>query len=175
MLFRSDVDLRDKYDDLIGDGLSGLPIINNTHYKAFKSYYAALAVRDGIDNDSVKSGIAEEAFKAVVGDTLKLNGKHIVLPEGVGEDSFLNRIRNISPMVVEQMGGVHGYSNDEAAELLREDAQYFVTSRPNVYRVALDGKLLISKDRKNFIEFYFSADAGTGNLLPVFDAVTGAN
>lgn len=157
--------LRGEYEGLVGDGLSGLPIISNTHYKAFKAYYAALAARDGIENESVKGSIAEEAFRAVVGETTTINGKDVVLPDGVNEDSFTNKIRSLGPLAIEHMGGVYGYDNEEAAELLREDAQFYVTSRPGVYRAALDGKFLMNREGTKLIEFHFMPDAGTKHLV----------
>ncbi len=52
------------------------------------------------------------------------------------------------------MGGIVGFSNDAAAELIRDDARWEVTSKPNVYRVEINGyNLLTGKGR--IAEFMF--------------------
>ncbi len=72
--------LKNKFETLIGDAMTGLPLTQQRHYEAFKSYYAALAGKAGdLTGDTVDNGLASKAFKEVVGETASISGKKIIL------------------------------------------------------------------------------------------------
>jgi len=144
-----ETDMRSQFDGMIGDALLGMPQNQETHYKAFQSYYAALAGRKGDTlGESVDRKRAESAFTAIVGDIARINGKKLVLPEGYTEGKFINSVKQIDAGFIGKLsgGGVQGMTNEDAAEVIRDDARWHVTSRPNTYRPEVDGRYLLKKD-----------------------------
>ena len=148
-------DLRGKFDDLVGNAFLGLPENSNAYYEAFKAFYTSRAARKGIIDGIVDNKIVKEAFTAVVGNVAEIKGKKFILPDGYSEDRFKNSIKLITADIIKRMGGVYGMTDEEAAEVIRNDAQWFMTERPNTYRVVVNGRYLITKNG-NYVEFVFN-------------------
>jgi len=143
-----DADLRGLFDGMIGDGMLGQPQNQEAHFKAFQSFYAAESGRQGDTlGEDIDKTRAEQAFKAIVGDIANIHSKKVVLPEGYSEDRFKNSVRKIDKAFVSALsgGGVQGFTNEDAAEIIRDDARWHVTNRPNIYRVEVDGRYLMTK------------------------------
>lgn len=154
-----DNELRDKYDSWIKDSFMGLPETNDAHYEAFKSYYASQAARKGITDGFINQDAAKGAFKAVVGEIVGINGKKVVIPEDYTESMFKNSIKLITAESIKQMGGVSGLTNEDAANVIKDDAQWFATSQQNTYRVVVNGKYMLTPDG-NYVQFRFSGKEG---------------
>lgn len=152
-----EAEMRGLFDGMIGDAMLGLPQNQEAHYKAFQSYYAALAGKEGDTlGESIDKKKAETAMKEIVGDVARINGKKVVLPDGYSEDRFLNSIKKIDSSFVNQLsgGGVQGIDSKAAAELIRDDGRWHVTTRPNIYRVEVNGSYLMTKGG-NYVEVLF--------------------
>ena len=147
-------ELRGKYDLWVSNAFLGMPESSHAHYEAFKSFYASRAAKKGIADGTLDKDTAKEAINAVVGDVVKLNGKSIVIPDGYSEGQFKNSIKRIDAGVIKSMGGVYGLSDEDAAEVIRDDAQWFATSQDGTYRVVVNGKYMMTKNGR-YVQFNF--------------------
>ncbi|MCC6346823.1 MAG: hypothetical protein IT388_06505 [Nitrospirales bacterium] len=149
-------DLRSLFFGTARDAFTGLTAGNiGDNYEAFKAFYAAKASQRGMADGVVDKKLAQESFKAVVGETTKISGNRIVLPEGFSEEKLRDTIKAITPAMIRSMGGVYGMSDEEAAEFIRDDAEWEMTQAPGVYRVVVGGKYLRTADFRNYVQFRF--------------------
>lgn len=79
------------------------------------NHYAATANDEGIFDE----GKFEESLSAVTGGIGEINGSKLELPRGVEEDDFEDFIDNFTSEEVTKLGGVMGYSAEEAAEAIQ--------------------------------------------------------
>lgn len=100
-------------DDFVGDvyGVQDKAAI----LEAAKNHYAATA-DDGGEFDS---SAFEDSLSAVTGGIGEINGFKVELPRGTNEDTFEEFIDEFTPSQVEKLGGVLGFTNEEAAELIQ--------------------------------------------------------
>ncbi len=101
-------------DDYLGDvyGTQDKSAILQTA----KNHYAATSNDEGIfDEDAF-----EDSLNAVTGGIGEINGYKLELPRGTDEDDFEDFIESFTPSEVEKLGGVAGYTNEEAAESIQD-------------------------------------------------------
>lgn len=84
--------------------------------EAAKNHYVATADDGGIFDNSA----FEDSLSAVTGGIAEINGFKIELPRGVDEDTFDEFIEEFTPSQIESLGGVLGFTNEEAAELIQD-------------------------------------------------------
>jgi len=60
------------------------------------------------------------AIQSVSGGISKVNGFKTELPRGVPQDTFQDYVGNIQPETIARMGGVAGFTDEEAAEAIRD-------------------------------------------------------
>jgi hypothetical protein len=121
---------------MAGDALKGLTQTRESYRNAVNAAFVYLAKTQGMPVET-ETGISlpgtfssgsdagklyNQAFRAVVGDTTKINSKITIIPAGISEDYFKNSIKLITPEIVTAAGGVKGVTPDKAAELLRSEA-----------------------------------------------------
>jgi len=83
--------------------------------EATKNHYAATADDGGVFDQSK----FEESLSAVTGGIGEINGFKVELPRGTTEDTFDDFIDAFTPAQVEKLGGVMGFTNEQAAELIQ--------------------------------------------------------
>lgn len=150
-------DLRGYFTDTAGDALNKIPNNAKEVYDAYKAAYAHAAQVSGQQDGILNKGLADIAFKQIVGGIAEINGRKVVLPHGATEDGFLNSIKHIDAGFVKQLGGAAeiggGRLNDEdAARRIREDGQFYLAGN-GLYRVLYNGLPLMTADHKKFIQF----------------------
>lgn len=84
--------------------------------EAAKNHYAATANDGGVFD----SGKFKESLSAVTGGIGEINGFKVELPRGTDENTFEDFIDGFTPSRVERLGGVLGFTNEEAAELIQD-------------------------------------------------------
>jgi len=84
--------------------------------EAAKNHYVATADDGGIFDQSA----FEDSLSAVTGGVGEINGFKIELPRGIDEDTFDEFIDSFTPSQVEILGGVIGFTNEEAADLIQD-------------------------------------------------------
>lgn len=155
--------LRGKYNDWTQDAFRGLPNLDNAHYQSFRSLYAYAAARKGILDGELDEDTARETFRLIVGEVVKVNGKHVLLPEDYSEWQFKDSIKRITPQSIRAQGGALGMSDEAAAELISSnDTQWELSGRQGVYLPVVNGKYLATADGRNYIQFYFSGEPMRG-------------
>ena len=145
-----DADLRDRFNNQIGDALSENSANRGINYEAYKTAYVALAARKGIVDGSFDRTTADEAFKRTVGTVARWNGSDVLVPETMDEDEFRNYLNSITPETIGSWGGIRGMKNERAAEFLKDDAQLRAVS-PGRFVVEYDGKQAITAGGRLFI------------------------
>jgi hypothetical protein len=141
------------FDAMTGDALKGLTLTRENSRNAVNAAFVYLAKTQGMDVES-NTGFSRpnifsdgsdawklynQAFRAVVGDTTKINNKTTIVPTGMTEDGFKNSIKLVTPEIVAASGGVKGFTPDKAAELLRGEATLW-ESGEGVYSFQIGGK-----------------------------------
>lgn len=151
------------FETLAGNALAGLPQMRDDYKNAVNAAFIYLAKTQGMAVEtetgfsmpsSFSSGsdsgkLYKQAFRAVVGDTTKINNKTTILPPGMADDRFRNSIKLISPEIVTAAGGIKGLTPDKAAELLRSDASLW-ESGEGVYSFQIGGKQVKTNAGKPF-------------------------
>jgi len=101
-------------DDFVGDvyGVQDKAAI----LEAAKFHYVATANDGGVYDSSA----FEDSLSAVTGGIGEINGFKIELPRGTDEDTFDDFIDGFTASQVETLGGVVGFSNEEAADLIQD-------------------------------------------------------
>lgn len=141
------------FETLAGNALAGLPQMRDDYKNAVNAAFIYLAKTKGIavetetgfsvpgtfSSGSDAGKLYNQAFRAVVGDTVKINNKTTILPPGMTDDRFKNSIKLITPEIVTAAGGVKGLTPDKAAELLRSEATLWEAGE-GVYSFQIDGK-----------------------------------
>lgn len=159
--------IREKQDNafnaLAGDALKLLGRTREDYRNAVNAAYVHLAKAQGLDVERERdlaqpgffSGGSEagrlylKAFRAVVGETVDINGKVTVLPLGMTQDGFRNAVKGVSPETIAAAGGVRGLPSAAAAERLIEDATLLEMGN-GVYAFELDGEAVRREDGELF-------------------------
>lgn len=145
-----DAELRSTFDRLLGDAMNEQSANRGTNFEAYKTAYAAGAARKNVVDGSFDRTVANEAFQRVVGTVARWNGSSVLVPEGMDERAFKDYLSSISPETVQAWGGVHGMTNEKAADFLKDDATLRVVS-PGRYAVEYEGKQALTAGGKLFI------------------------
>lgn len=98
-----EADLRAAWVEKVGDAYRGYPDAEATAYQAFKAYYAAVAAQKGLNDPKAGADdrIVGDAIKASTGGVARWKtdlfgnstpSANIVLPYGMGEDVFRDRV-----------------------------------------------------------------------------------
>lgn len=154
-------DMRRVFDSHLDDALTGAPQLREGFFQAAKSAYVSLAAgREVVDADLNKT-IFKEALALVIGNTpAEVNGKRVLIPDGLTEAQFLSNVRRIAAPQIEAGGGVQGFASAAAAaEAIRDDAQPWEAG-PGRYRFAIDGRFLLTRDGSQPFELNLSDMAG---------------
>lgn len=135
-----------RFDGQLGGALTGMPQLRSGFLSAVRSAYVSMAAQNGALGDSLDGKVFDQAFREVVGNTTKINGKRVILPTGVDEHFFKNSFRAVSGDLVKRSGGVMGYKSPEtAAEAIKDDAKLYEAGNGR-YRFAIDGRWLMTAD-----------------------------
>jgi len=114
--------------------------------EAAKAHYASTAGNvDVFNTDAWKKSLA-----AVTGGIGEVNGNKVELPRGVDEDTFEDFIDGFSGLQVEQLGGVLGFTDNQAANVIQNGKiksvganKYIVMSNESQALFKADGEPLI--------------------------------
>jgi hypothetical protein len=135
----SEADMLAEYEDLVGDAYGTQDKADL--YRAVKNYYAA-ATKDPTGGE-LDSSAMEQSVAAVSGGIQNVNGFKTVVPRGVAGDDFEDLFDDMHRDVVKRLGGVHGLTDDEAAEIIGNAR--IVGVKDGQYIVQTDGGALMSK------------------------------
>lgn len=140
-------DMRRRFDSELDDALAGTPQLRESFFQAAKSAYVSLAAGREVVDANLNKKIFDEALLLVIGSApAKINGKRVLLPNGVSEEQFRTNWRRIGPQQIEAAGGVKGFASAaEAAEAIRDDAQPWEVGAGR-YRFAIDGRFLLTPE-----------------------------
>ena len=145
-----DVDLRSRFDKLLGDALDENSASRGINFEAYKTAYASLAARKGVVDGSFDREVADDAFKRVVGAVARWNGSSVLLPDDMDELEFHDSLYGITPETVQAWGGIHGMTNERAVDFLKDDATLRAVS-PGRYAVLYEGRQAVTAGGKLFI------------------------
>ena len=145
-----DVDLRDRFNSLLGDAMSENSANRGINFEAYKTAYAAGAARKNVVDGNFDRDIANDAFQRVVGSVTKWNGSSVLLPDNMDESKFKDYISSITPETVQMWGGVHGMTNEKATDLIKDDATLRAVS-PGKYTVFYNGRQALTTGGRQFI------------------------
>ncbi len=145
-----DTDLRSGFDRLIGDAMTENSANRGVNFEAYKTAYAALAARKNLVDGNFDRDTANEAFQRVVGTVTKWNGSSVLIPENMNEAGFKDYLSGISPETVQAWGGIHGMTNEKAADFIKDDATLRAVS-PGRYVVEYNGKQALTPGGRRFI------------------------
>lgn len=149
-----------EFDKQMGEALSGMPQNRAALLEAARAAYISRAAEAGIAPAEFDKKIFREALALVAQGTAKVNGRRVLLPEGVNEGQFLTNWRRIDAGRIESAGGVYGFkSAADAAETIRDDAEPWEAGGGR-YRFAVDGKFLLTADGTRPLEIDLSDLAG---------------
>lgn len=140
-----------RFSNLAGDAISHLPQTRSQLSSAVGSAYVSMASQKGVAVDDFDKRIYEEAFHSVVGETVKLNGKHVVIPQGMGEGQFKDFFKSIDADTVKRGGGVRGYKTPEVAASYIKSAGRLWEMGDGKYKVSVDGRFLATEKGQDFI------------------------
>ena len=152
--------MQTRFDKYLGDALGHMPQLRSTMFDAATAAYVSLQAQSGRVGEFDRK-LFDQATREVVGDTVKINGRHVVIPDGMTEGRFKDFFKRIGPEQVKQYGGVAGYDDARAAAAIRDDAQLFEVSSGR-YRVAIDGKYLMTADGKQPLTLEIGVHDGSG-------------
>ncbi|HEY6872792.1 MAG TPA: hypothetical protein VI298_08715 [Geobacteraceae bacterium] len=142
--------MNERFQGLMGDALADNPQMRTTLGSAVNAAYVSLAAQNGKLDTAMDKGTFDAAFKSVVGDTAKINGKRVVIPSGMGEGTFKDFFSNLSGDTVKQYGGVQGYQTpDAAADAIRSKGQLWEMGEGR-YRVTIGGRYLQTPKGQDF-------------------------
>jgi len=145
-----DADLRARFDKLIGDAMAEKSANRGINFEAYKTVYAGMAARKNVVDGSFDRDTATEAFTRVVGSTTKWNGSQVLLPSNMDELAFRDYLNNITPETIQAWGGIHGMTNEKAADFIADDATLRVVS-PGRYTVEHSGRQALTTGGRLFI------------------------
>jgi hypothetical protein len=145
------VDMRTRFDNTVDDALTGLPQVREGFHDAVTAAYLSLqSGREVADGTLNKKAYDEALLMVLGGEPAKVNGKKVLLPDGISEAQFLTNIKRIDAATVESAGGVLGFASaGEAAEAIRDDAELWEAGNGR-YRFAVDGRFLMTPEGKTF-------------------------
>lgn len=115
--------------------------------KSALAYYAASGDQEMFDDGDFKA-----AIEAVSGGIGKINSFKVELPRGVFEDDFEDFIDNFSTDDIAAMGGVSGYTPEQAQELIQDGRIKSVGS--NRYEVIVGNAKLMNAEGTPFTLSY---------------------
>jgi hypothetical protein len=91
---------------------------------------------------------------------VEVNGKYVLLPDGVSEEQFLDNWERIDAGAIEKAGGAFGFADPAAAaETIRDDAEPWEAG-PGRYRFAIDGRFVLTADGTKPLEIWLADMAG---------------
>jgi hypothetical protein len=144
-------EIRARFDTNLRDAVSDNPRMRESLLTATQAAYLSMAAAKGKSDVSLDRETFDQAFRSVVGNVTKINGKSVVLPSGVPEGSFKDFFKNVSAATVETGGGVRGFKMPaDAAAAIRSNGQLYEAGTGR-YRVAIGGKFLQTPDGRDFI------------------------
>jgi len=110
---------------------------------ASTSVYAAMG---GLPGDEFDEDLYEEALAQVTGGVSEVNGFRVQLPRGTDPDDFEDFIDDFTSEAVAFLGGVSGFTNEEAAEAIQDgkitsigEGKYIVMGDNNSALFGVDG------------------------------------
>lgn len=149
--------LQSRFESNLGDAVNHLPQMRGQFLDAFKAAYVSMAGQKGLLSDGLDKKTADAAFKSVIGETAKINGKRVVLPPGMTEGTFKDFFKSLSSDQVKQSGNVYGFKTpEEAAAAIRDDAKLYEVGDGR-YRFAIGGRYLMTGDGKRPFEMSIGA------------------
>lgn len=139
---------RDVFNDAVREAFEGAPEAYAQVRQAADAAYAALSARAGdysaeIDDDRYHAAVAK-----VTGGIVKINGRRVVKPFTLSEEQFRTAIDNTSAAQIAQLGGVAEYTDEQAAEAVREGQ---LVNYGDGYAVRDGGRLLVGHDGRVFV------------------------
>jgi hypothetical protein len=144
-------DLDDRFNSNLKDAVSDNPRMREALQNATRAAYISMAAAQGKDDGSMNKDVFDQAFKSVVGDTAKINGKRVVIPSGMGEGTFKDFFKNVSADTVKYGGGVRGFNDPQAAASAIRSGGQLYESGMGRYRVSIGGKFLQNNNGQDFI------------------------
>lgn len=136
----ADKDLLDAFNTSWGEAFKGQPQAANDAYQATRSYYAALAAREGVFDGSYDSSRFEKAMTAIMGsgEPVDIGGSKVIAPWGMSEDQFLDGAKVAFDTVVAREGLRSDTWNFN-------DATFLNTGRPGEYNVMVGSNYMVDK------------------------------
>lgn len=154
-------ELEARFSGNLGGALLTMPQQRAAFSQAVRSAYVSKVVgKYGEVGEALDKKLYDDAYHQVVGESVKINGKETLLPAGMTGQGFKTFFRNIGPDAVKRAGGVFGMGSDEkAARAIVDDAKLYETGGGR-YRVAIDGKYLMTADQKKYFEIELGSHEG---------------
>lgn len=128
-----DNELRRRFMDNVGDAYAGRPENLERDYQAFRAYYAGSIAQThggGNSDDSVDSRTADAAIVASTGGITKWGGgffgggKKVILPYGMPEDEFKNKVTSIWNQMQPALGATKTSVSDLSLVPSGSDGRY---------------------------------------------------
>lgn len=113
-------DRREAFNQHVGELFESAPEAFQTMRQATDAAYAAMSAREGDYSGEINVKRYRKAIDAVSGGVVDINGRRVLKPFTMTEDQFLDAIDGTTAGVIDALGGVEGYSAEEAAEAVRE-------------------------------------------------------
>lgn len=91
----SEKDLRQSFNDYVGDAFRNMPQNYNEAYQAYRAFYAAETSEKGLPSSDIDTDAADKSVKSIIGTTVDFNGGgNVIAPWGMNEADFDAAIHN---------------------------------------------------------------------------------
>lgn len=120
-----DTKLRPAFDTAVTGMFEGNASDRDRLYQSSRAVYAALKESNGDYSDVVKPDLWRQAIDTAAGGIVDLDGwfssgRRVIKPSGMSASDFTAAVRGASAGQVRTLGGVAGYTDDQAAEAIRD-------------------------------------------------------
>lgn len=147
----SQAEITSRFTSNLRGAVNDNPRMREALLSATRAAYVSMAASKGLTDASLDRDTFDQAFRSVVGNVSKINGKGVVLPSGMSEGTFKDFFKNVSGETVKANGGVRGFQTENAAAAaIRSNGQLYETGAGR-YRVAIGGKFLQTNEGRDFI------------------------
>lgn len=116
----TETERREVFNLHVGELFESAPEAFQTMRQATDAAYAAMSAREGDYSGDINEKRYRKALDTVSGGVVEVNGRRVLKPFSMNEDQFIDAIDGTTPAVIDVLGGVEGYSADDAAEAVRE-------------------------------------------------------
>lgn len=139
---------REEFNAHTGEIFASAPEAYATMRKAVDAAYATLSAQAGDYSAEINEDRYRDAIDRVTGGVVEVNGRRIIKPYLMTEDSFTDTLDAVAAFDVEFLGGVQGHTSAEAAAAVREGE---LVNYGDGYAVLDGGKYLLKNSGEVFV------------------------